>query len=129
MLVPELSALESLESYRQTFEEEIDARMGEKLPHVAEPEDLALLTAFLQRMQQTRADYTRTFRALSRYAADTPASIAAAADRNRRRGGAPLLARVVRCATRAREFGLRRRHARTLRPIRSMCCATGLPRM
>jgi hypothetical protein len=75
-LVPEAAALDALESYRQTFEEEIDERMGEKLGlETAEEGDLMLLTEFLNLLQRTKADYTRTFRALSRYSADAPATI------------------------------------------------------
>ncbi len=67
-LVPEASALDALESYRTTFEDEIDARMGEKLGLLmAEEGDLELLHGFLQLMQSAKADYSRTFRALSHY--------------------------------------------------------------
>ncbi len=51
--------------------------MGEKLGvQTAEADDLALLTDFLALLQRTHADYTRTFRALSRYAPADPATLA-----------------------------------------------------
>ena len=75
-LIAEESALATLDAYRQTFEEEIDTLMGAKLGfRTAEPGDLALLTDFLALLQRTHADYTRTFRALSRYTPADPATL------------------------------------------------------
>lgn len=76
-LITEESALATLEAYRKSFEEEIDARMGEKLGlRTVEPGDLALLTEFLAVLQRAKADYTRTFRALSRYSPTDLATLA-----------------------------------------------------
>ena len=76
-LVTEELALATLEAYRQSFEEEIDLRMGAKLGlRSVEPGDLALLTEFLAVLQRARADYTRSFRALSRYAPSDAATLA-----------------------------------------------------
>jgi uncharacterized protein YdiU (UPF0061 family) len=75
-LMSEETALAALDAYRHVFEAEIDALMGAKLGFgVAEPDDLALLTDFLALLQRTHADYTRTFRALSRYTAADPATL------------------------------------------------------
>ena len=76
-LITEESALATLDAYRQTFEEEIDVLMGAKLGlRTVEPGDLTLLTEFLAVLQQTHADYTRTFRALSRSVPADPATLA-----------------------------------------------------
>lgn len=59
----------ALESYRSTFESEMDRLMRGKLGlSSAEPGDVGLVADLLSLLHDTRADYTRFFRALSHYA-------------------------------------------------------------
>ncbi len=68
-LVDEDAAVAALESYRTTFEHEVNALMRAKLGLVAsEPDDVTLVGEMLAMLHDTRADYTRFFRALSRHA-------------------------------------------------------------
>ncbi len=70
-LVTETEALAALESYRGTFEAEMDRLMRAKLGLLTEEEgDVMLVADLLGMLHDTRTDYTRFFRALSRY---TPA--------------------------------------------------------
>jgi len=68
-LVSEANAVAALEGYRTSFETEMDRLMRAKLGlATAEPGDAALVGAMLAMLHDTRTDYTRFFRALSRYA-------------------------------------------------------------
>jgi hypothetical protein len=63
------SVMAALESYRSTFESEMDRLMRGKLGlSSAEAGDVGLVADLLSLLHDTRADYTRCFRALSRYA-------------------------------------------------------------
>jgi hypothetical protein len=65
-LVPAPDALAALESYRMTFEGEMDRLMRSKLGlAISEPEDIGLTAAVLGLLHDARVDYTRFFRALS----------------------------------------------------------------
>jgi uncharacterized protein YdiU (UPF0061 family) len=65
------SVMSALESYRGTFESEMDRLMRGKLGlSGAEAGDAGLVADLLSLLHDTRADYTRFFRALSRYAPD-----------------------------------------------------------
>ena len=77
-LVSEEAAIAALESYRATFEHEMDRLMRAKLGlATTEPGDIALVADMLGMLHDTRTDYTRFFRALSRYAAGKGASLRA----------------------------------------------------
>jgi hypothetical protein len=68
-LVREADALAALEGYRTTFEREIDERLRAKLGLLQhDQDDVALAADVLGILHDTRADYTRFFRALARYA-------------------------------------------------------------
>ena len=72
-LIEATSALASLESYRGTFEAAIDTLMRAKLGlRTAEAGDLALQGELFDLLHRTGADYTRFFRALSRFDATDP---------------------------------------------------------
>lgn len=74
-LVAEAPAREALASYRETYATEVVARMRTKLGLArAEPDDPALITAWLELLQANAADYHRAHRALSRWDADAAAS-------------------------------------------------------
>jgi hypothetical protein len=63
------AVIAALESYRGTFESEMDRLMRGKLGlSGAEAGDVGLVADLLSLLHDTRADYTRFFRALSRYA-------------------------------------------------------------
>lgn len=82
-LVGESAATAALEAYREAYEAEVLARMRAKLGLTrAEDGDVALVAALLEVLRTGHADYTRTFRALSRWDAADPA------------GDAPLRAEV-----------------------------------
>lgn len=67
-MVAEADALAALEAYRDTYQREVLALMAAKLGLVtAEDGDTDLIAALLARMQEDGADYTRSFRALSRW--------------------------------------------------------------
>ncbi len=67
-LVSEDAAVAALARYRTTFEQAIGDALRAKLGLTTiEPADAALVTTLLELMQQDGADYTRTFRALSRF--------------------------------------------------------------
>lgn len=72
-LVSEPDAIAALDDYRTAYEEEVAQRMRAKLGLAGEEhEDVDLIAALLELMRSTGADYTRTFRALSRWdAADS----------------------------------------------------------
>jgi uncharacterized protein YdiU (UPF0061 family) len=62
------AVMAALESYRGTFETEMDRLMRAKLGlTTAEAGDVGLVADLLSLLHDTRADYTRFFRALSRY--------------------------------------------------------------
>jgi hypothetical protein len=68
-LISEDDALSALESYRGIFEGEIDRLMRAKLGLLtSEPDDQELAAGFLAVLHAARGDYTRSFRALSRFA-------------------------------------------------------------
>ncbi len=74
-LIDEPAAMAALEGYRVAYETEVAARMRAKLGlEIAADDDVSLATAFLELMRGVGADYTRTFRALSRWDADDDAS-------------------------------------------------------
>lgn len=74
-LVEEPAAMAALEAYRTRYETEVASRMRAKLGLATEdPGDVELATAFLELMRAVGADYTNTFRALSRWDRDDPAS-------------------------------------------------------
>lgn len=67
-LVDETSARATLERYRTAYETEVATRMRARIGLAIEHEgDVALVTALLEAMRIRGADYTRTFRALSRW--------------------------------------------------------------
>jgi uncharacterized protein YdiU (UPF0061 family) len=69
-LVSEDDAVAALESYRATFETEMNRLMRAKLGlTTAESSDVALVAEILGVLHDGHVDYTRFFRALSRYAA------------------------------------------------------------
>ena len=79
-LVSEPAAVAALEGYRDAYEAEAIARMRAKLGLPgAEAGDLELVGEWLALLAATGADYTRSFRALSRWDAADPASRAAVA--------------------------------------------------
>lgn len=74
-LVGEEHALAALESYQGTFEEAIDALMRAKLGLLSVgADDLSLQGELFSLLHRTKADYTRFFRALSRFDAAVPES-------------------------------------------------------
>ncbi len=77
-LVDEGDAVAALESYRATFEAEMDRLMRAKLGLAAtEPDDVALVAELLGVLHDGAVDYTRFFRALSRYAVSGAAAVRA----------------------------------------------------
>jgi uncharacterized protein YdiU (UPF0061 family) len=77
-LVDEVSATTTLDGYAAIYNAEIETRLRAKLGFTGvEPDDLELITGLFVLMQTTGADYTRTFRALSRWDAEDAASLAA----------------------------------------------------
>jgi uncharacterized protein YdiU (UPF0061 family) len=67
-LVSEADAIAALESYRTAFETEMDRLMRAKLGLLAtEAEDVLLVGDMLGLLHDTQTDYTRFFRALSRF--------------------------------------------------------------
>jgi hypothetical protein len=87
-LVNEDEAVAALESYRATFETEMDRLMRAKLGLTTpEPDDVGLVAELLGVLHDGGVDYTRFFRALSRYAAsDTAAVHAEVGDTERLKG-------------------------------------------
>jgi uncharacterized protein YdiU (UPF0061 family) len=80
-LVDEAPALAALESYRGTFEAAIDALMRAKLGlDSVETADIELQGELFGLLSQTAADYTRFFRALSRFDVADAASVEALRD-------------------------------------------------
>lgn len=70
-LVSETDAIAALESFRATFDTTIGNLLRAKLGLATTlPDDLMLITDWLALLQQTGADYTRTFRALSHWLPD-----------------------------------------------------------
>lgn len=67
-LVSEPAAIEALQRYREEYESEVRARMTAKLGLATTAEDdVELIGELLALMAESGADYTRTFRALSRW--------------------------------------------------------------
>ena len=67
-LVSEEDALAALDSYRATFEREMDRLMRAKLGlATSESGDVALVAEMLAMLHDSKADYTRFFRVLSRH--------------------------------------------------------------
>jgi len=67
-LIDEAEAVAALESYRTTFEREMDLLMRAKLGlAMSEAGDVALVGEALAMLHEAGADYTRFFRALSRF--------------------------------------------------------------
>ena len=74
-LVDEASATSALDHFVGAYNAEVEARLRAKLGlSGAEEGDLELITTLFVLMQTTGADYTRTFRALSRFDDADPAS-------------------------------------------------------
>ncbi len=74
-LVEEEPALDALAEYRTTFEGVMRELLSRKLGlATAREDDPSIATGFLELLYDTRADYTRSFRALSRYDGAAPAS-------------------------------------------------------
>lgn len=74
-LVAEADALAALEAYRGTFDAALGDRFRAKLGlTTAMPDDAALVGAWLALLARTRADHTRSFRALSHWMPDDPAT-------------------------------------------------------
>jgi uncharacterized protein YdiU (UPF0061 family) len=74
-LVDEGPARAALDGFVTSYNTELATRFRSKLGLTGEAEeDLELITGLFVLMQTTGADYTRTFRALSRYDAATPGS-------------------------------------------------------
>lgn len=77
-LVTEEEAIAALESYRAAFETEMDRLMRTKLGFAtSEPGDVELVADLLGMLHDGRVDYTRFFRALSRYSAGNSIAITA----------------------------------------------------
>jgi uncharacterized protein YdiU (UPF0061 family) len=77
-LVDEDDAVATLQSYRTTFEGEMDRLMRAKLGlTTTEPGDVTLVAELLGVLHDGRVDYTRFFRALSRYAAGNARAVQA----------------------------------------------------
>ncbi len=77
-MVSEADALGALEAYRGTFDAALGDHFRAKLGlTTTTPDDAALVAELLALLAQTHADYTRTFRALSHWARDDAASVAA----------------------------------------------------
>jgi uncharacterized protein YdiU (UPF0061 family) len=75
-LVNEDDAIATLESYRATFEAEMDRLMRAKLGLAAiEPDDVNLVAELLGVLHDGAVDYTRFFRALSRYSVDNATAL------------------------------------------------------
>jgi uncharacterized protein YdiU (UPF0061 family) len=67
-LVSEPDAITALESFRGTFDTTVGDRLRTKLGLATTlPDDVTLITDWLALLQQTGADYTRSFRALSHW--------------------------------------------------------------
>jgi len=77
-LVSEDDTVSALESYRATFELEMDRLMRSKLGlTTTEPTDVALVAELLGILHDGGVDYTRFFRALSRYTVNNAAAVLA----------------------------------------------------
>ncbi len=75
-VVNEESALEALRGYRGVFEATMLELLGAKLGlATSDDRDAELATGWLGLLREAGADYTRSFRALSRYDAAVPSSI------------------------------------------------------
>lgn len=76
-LVTEDAAVAALEAYRTYYESAVTARMRARLGlATAEPDDLSLIAEWLDLLHRTGADYSRSFRALSRWSVSTDNSTA-----------------------------------------------------
>ena len=77
-LVEEDDAIAALDSYRATFEREMDRQMRAKLGLLtSESEDVALVAELLGVLHDSQADYTQFFRALSRFTTGSAESLRA----------------------------------------------------
>jgi uncharacterized protein YdiU (UPF0061 family) len=77
-LVSEADALAALEGYRDAFDTAVGERFRAKLGlTTVDPADAVLVAVWLELLQQSEADYTRSFRALSHWLPDDAAALAA----------------------------------------------------
>jgi uncharacterized protein YdiU (UPF0061 family) len=77
-LLDEATAIAALDAYPSAYEAEVMRRMRAKLGLQGEDDgDIDLIAALLELMRTTGADYTRSFRALSRWDAATPGTLEA----------------------------------------------------
>jgi uncharacterized protein YdiU (UPF0061 family) len=77
-LVSEADALAALDGYRDAFDTAMGGLFRAKLGLItADPADAALVAVWLELLQRSEADYTRSFRALSRWMPEDAASLAA----------------------------------------------------
>ncbi|MDZ4259830.1 MAG: YdiU family protein [Gemmatimonadales bacterium] len=75
-LVSEPDAIAALESFRGTFDSTVGDRLRTKLGLATTlPDDVTLITDWLALLQQTGADYTRSFRALSHWLPGNPGAL------------------------------------------------------
>jgi uncharacterized protein YdiU (UPF0061 family) len=80
-LMSEEEVVGALNSYRDAFETELDRLMRAKLGLASpDPGDIVLVADLLGLLHDTKADYTRFFRALSRYAHGDAAPVALRAE-------------------------------------------------
>ena len=77
-LLDEATAIAALDAYPPAYEAEVLRRLRAKLGlEGEEAEDVELIAAWLELLRTTGADYTRSFRALSRWDADNATSLQA----------------------------------------------------
>lgn len=82
-MVEEADALAALEEYRDVYQQTVLGLLAGKIGLVArEDDDTDLIAALLARMQEDGADYTRTFRALSRWPMEAEPMLAEFGDRD-----------------------------------------------
>ena len=114
-LVDEPAAIAALDGYADAYEQEIGQRMRAKLGLPGEePEDIDLIASLLELMRTTGADYTRTFRALSRFdEANTDSAELIRAEISDHRGLDAWLTRYASRVTRP-ELPTAERHRRML---------------